>query len=114
MSHIWIGVGASLEHLEGKTLLGNIDTVTNFIDLESLSGVIKEEWRQVRHTFKKISTYLVYSEAHIRLLELLVCKFFLRLLIYFIFPCNNYLYDINFCAMYGIFYIWYFIFYYET
>ncbi|CAI9275581.1 unnamed protein product [Lactuca saligna] len=46
---------------------GNIDTVTNFIDLESLSGVIKEDWRQVRHTFKKISTYLVYSEAHISL-----------------------------------------------
>nr|KAJ0185797.1 hypothetical protein LSAT_V11C900483620 [Lactuca sativa] len=111
-------VGASLELLEGKTLLGNskkisncaytihldqwqhwalinglhmdypnpmlpvasstiditgnIDIVTNFIDLESLSGVIKEEWRQVRHTFKKISTYLVYSEAYIRLLELLV------------------------------------------
>nr|KAJ0226683.1 hypothetical protein LSAT_V11C100041700 [Lactuca sativa] len=36
--------------------VGNIDIVT------------KEEWRQVRHTFKKISTYLVYSEAHIRLL----------------------------------------------
>nr|KAJ0226738.1 hypothetical protein LSAT_V11C100034260 [Lactuca sativa] len=51
---------------------GNIDTVTNFIDLESLSGVIKEEWRQVTHTFKKISTYLVYNEAHIRLLELLI------------------------------------------
>nr|KAJ0218379.1 hypothetical protein LSAT_V11C300127240 [Lactuca sativa] len=93
---------------------GNIDTVTNFIDLESLSGVIKEEWRQVRHTFKKISTYLVYSEAHIRLLELLICKFVLHLLIYFIFPWNNYLYDINFCALYCIFCIWYFIFYYET
>nr|KAJ0208510.1 hypothetical protein LSAT_V11C500295720 [Lactuca sativa] len=32
---------------------GNIDTVTKLIDLESLSGVTKEEWRQVRHTFKK-------------------------------------------------------------
>ncbi|KAL7588621.1 hypothetical protein Lser_V15G37674 [Lactuca serriola] len=30
-----------------------IDTVSKFIDLESLSGVTKEEWRQVRHTFKK-------------------------------------------------------------
>nr|KAJ0215722.1 hypothetical protein LSAT_V11C300147220 [Lactuca sativa] len=45
--------------------VGNIDIVSKFIDLESLSGVIKEEWRQVRHTFKKISTNLVYSEAHI-------------------------------------------------
>ncbi|CAI9267632.1 unnamed protein product [Lactuca saligna] len=47
---------------------GNIDTVSKFIGLESLSGVIKEEWRQVRHTFKKINTNLVYSEAHIRVL----------------------------------------------
>nr|KAJ0193522.1 hypothetical protein LSAT_V11C800411420 [Lactuca sativa] len=64
-----------------------IDILSKFIDLELLSGVTKEEWRQVRHTFKKISTNLVYSEAHIRLLELLVCKFLLQLLlIYFIFP----------------------------
>nr|KAJ0206279.1 hypothetical protein LSAT_V11C500257600 [Lactuca sativa] len=29
MSHIWIGVGASLEHLEGKTLLGNSKKISN-------------------------------------------------------------------------------------
>ncbi|XP_023760194.1 midasin [Lactuca sativa] len=39
---------------------GNIDIVSKLIGLESLSGVTKEEWRQVRHTFKKISTNLVY------------------------------------------------------
>nr|KAJ0215421.1 hypothetical protein LSAT_V11C300154630 [Lactuca sativa] len=45
----------------------NIDTVSKFIDLESLSCVTKEEWRQEWHTFKKTSTNLVYSKAHISL-----------------------------------------------
>nr|KAJ0206301.1 hypothetical protein LSAT_V11C500282960 [Lactuca sativa] len=84
--------------------IDNIITVSKFIDLESLTGVTKKEWRQVRHTFKNISTNLVYSEANIRFLELLVCKFLLQLLlIYFIFPWNNYLYDIKFYVMDCIF-----------
>nr|KAJ0193387.1 hypothetical protein LSAT_V11C800413610 [Lactuca sativa] len=42
---------------------GNIDTVSKFIDLESLSGVTKEEWRQVRHTFKK-SAQILFTVRH--------------------------------------------------
>nr|KAJ0211857.1 hypothetical protein LSAT_V11C400203030 [Lactuca sativa] len=33
-------------------LTSNIDIMTKFIDLESMSGVTKESWRQVRHTLK--------------------------------------------------------------
>ncbi|KAI3766421.1 hypothetical protein L2E82_16478 [Cichorium intybus] len=38
---------------------GNVNILSKFIDLESLNGFTKEEWRQVRHTFKKISTNLI-------------------------------------------------------
>nr|KAJ0206264.1 hypothetical protein LSAT_V11C500264640 [Lactuca sativa] len=63
---ILLGMLVFLRNLGTERGKGNIDTVSKFIDLESLSGVTKEEWRQVRHTFKKINTNLVYSEAHIR------------------------------------------------
>ncbi|KAI3759776.1 hypothetical protein L6452_07827 [Arctium lappa] len=67
---IWLStwrdkVDVSLEDMRrSKTILleeaeGNIDVVSKFIDFQSSSDVSKEEWRQVRHTFEKISTNII-------------------------------------------------------
>nr|GEU87507.1 midasin isoform X1 [Tanacetum cinerariifolium] len=37
----------------------NIDIVGKLIDVQSSSDTTKEEWKQIRYTFEKISTYLV-------------------------------------------------------
>ena len=39
--------------------VANIDIVRKFINVQSSSDTTKEEWRQIRYTFEKISTNIV-------------------------------------------------------